>query len=249
MLTDDEVLGQALATSATRAAGLNVTAGALPTTRKIAADSPERVQRLLEDAGRLITVLDLKLADHSQHHDSVRTVQHALLQARQMTGQYESPYEPAPIKLQLHPYRLCLVKNAWYVIARSDGEKEPRTYRIARFISVRMLENPAVVPQEFDLLRYFGNAWSVFRGSPPYDIRILFTPAAAKVVTETIWHHTQKSTTREDGSVTLFFHVDGLEEIASWVLGWAGTATVLDPPELKAVIVQKLRTALEMNGV
>jgi hypothetical protein len=39
-----------------------------------------------------------------------------------------SPYEPDEVKLQLHPYRLCLVKQAWYLIARPVGEDAPRTF-------------------------------------------------------------------------------------------------------------------------
>lgn len=247
MLTDDELLGQALATSATRSPGLDVTPGATPTTRKLAAASTARVQELLEDASRLVAVLDLKLVDHSRHHEAIRTVQHALLQGNQLTGHYESPYEPAPVKLRLHPYRLCLVKNAWYIIGRPIDEAEPRTYRVARFKSLRMLDDPAVVPSDFDLRSYFGDAWSVYRGDRSYDIEIRFTPEAAKVVTETVWHRTQKATTHKDGSVTLSFHVDGLEEIANWVLAWTGRAKVLSPPELQQLIVGRLEKALDMN--
>lgn len=247
MLTDDELLGQALATSATRSPGLDVTPGATPTTRKLAARSTERVQELLDDASRLIAVLDLKLADHSRHHEAIRTVQHALLQRKQLTGHYESPYEPAPVKLRLHPHRLCLVKNAWYIVGRPADEAEPRTYRVARFKSLRMLDDPALVPSDFNLRTYFGDAWSVYRGDRSYDVEIRFTPDAAKVVTETVWHHTQKATAHKDGSVTLSFHVDGLEEVANWVLAWTGRAKVLNPPELRDLIVSRLEKALETN--
>jgi len=247
MLTDDELLGQAVATALTKAPGLNVTSGAMPTTRKLAATSSEQAQQLLEDASRLIEVLDLKIADHSRHHDALKTVQSALLRQRQLTGHYESPYEPAPVKLRLHPFRLCLIKNAWYVIGRPVDESEPRTYRVARFKSLRMLEEKAEIPDDFDLRTYFGNAWSVYRGDQSYDVEIWFTPDAAKVVIETVWHHTQKATAHKDGSVTLSFHVDGLEEIANWVLAWTGRATVVNPPELRDLIVSRLEKALDMN--
>lgn len=247
MLTDGELLGQALATSATRSPGLDVTLGATPTTRKLAAASTARVQELLEDASRLVAVLDLKLVDHSRHHEAIRTVQHALLQGKQLTGHYESPYEPAPVELRLHPYRLCLVKNAWYIIGRPIDEAEPRTYRVARFKSLRMLDDPAVVPSDFDLRAYFGDAWSVYRGDQSHDVEIRFTPEAAKVVTETVWHHTQKATAHKDGSVTLSFRVDGLEEIANWVLAWTGRAKVLSPPEFRQLVVGRLEKALDMN--
>ncbi len=128
-LTDDEVIGQAVATALMETSGLNVTRGTTLTTRKLAASSNEKTQQLFEDAARLVAVLDLKLADHSRHHDAIKTIQSTLLKGKQLTGHYESPYESSPVKLKLHPYRLCLIKNAWYVIARPADEGSPRNQR------------------------------------------------------------------------------------------------------------------------
>ena len=113
---------------------------------------------------------------HSRHHEIFKTVQWSVLKRKQLTGQYESPYESKPVTLKLHPYRLCLVKNAWYVIGRPMDEKEPRTYRVARFKTLRMLDQPADVPDDFDLRQYFGNAWAVYRGEKTYDIENLVHP-------------------------------------------------------------------------
>jgi len=246
-LTEDEALGQALATAATKAAGLDVGAGASATTRKLEAASAGDVKEILADTAQLVSVLDLKLADHSKHREAIKTIQFALLEERQITGLYESPYEPKAVKLRLHPYRLCLVKNAWYVIGRPTDTDEPRTYRVARFKTLQMLDQPADVPEDFDLKEYFGNAWAVFRGDKTYDVEIGFTPEAAKVVTETVWHHTQKVKSHKDGSVSLTFEVDGLEEIRNWILGWAGSAKVVQPAELRDMVVEKLQAALEMQ--
>ena len=246
-LTDDELVGQAIATVATKAKGLDVGSGASPTTRKLAAKSVESAQTILADAERLIAIFDLKLVDHSRHQEIFKTVQWAVLKRKQLTGQYESPYESKPVTLKLHPYRLCLVKNAWYVIGRPVDEKDPRTYRVARFKTLRLLDQPADVPDDFDLRRYFGNAWAVYRGEKTYDIEIWFTAEAAKIVTETQWHDTQKVVKQKDGSVILQFRIDGLEEITHWVLAWTGKAKVLEPKELCDLVVDKLRRALELH--
>jgi predicted DNA-binding transcriptional regulator YafY len=97
------------------------------------------------------------------------------------------------------------------------------------------------------LRAYFGDAWGVYRGDKTYEVEIRFSPEAAALVTETTWHHTQTVRRHKDGSVTLGFRVDGLEEILWWVLGWSGRARVIRPPELRAMLVKQLRTALEMN--
>lgn len=247
-LTDDEVLGLSLATVATNASGLNVTAGAGPTTRKLAAVSKAETQELIEDALRLVSVLDLKLVDHSRHHETIKTVQLALLQGKQISGLYESPYEPAPVKVKLHPYRLCLLKNAWYVVGRMTDEVSPKTFRIARFRTLRLLDESAVIPDDFDLKAYFGNAWAVYRGDQSYRVELTFTPDAGKIVTETVWHPTQQAKTHKDGSVTLRFQVDGLNEILHWLLSWAGRVTVQTPDELKALFLKTLHDAIQMQA-
>ncbi|NLX95117.1 MAG: transcriptional regulator [Rhodopirellula sp.] len=246
-LTEEEALGQAVATALTKTPGLDVGPGAAATTRKLQATSPAAIREVLADAAELISVLDLKLADHSRHREEIKTVQFALLEGRQITGLYESPYQAEPVELRLHPYRLCLIKSAWYIIGRQADADQPRTYRVARFKTLRPLDQPADVPEGFDLKAYFGNAWAVFRGDKTYDVEIWFTPEAAKVVTETTWHHTQKVKPQKDGSVILTFRVDGLEEITNWVLGWAGQAKVLEPGELRSRVSASLRRGLELQ--
>ncbi len=247
-LTDDEVLGLSLAAVLAQSPGLNVTSGAAPATRKLSAVSREETQELIDDAMRLVSVLDLKLVDHSKHHEAIQTVQRALVQHKQISGHYESPYESAPVKLKLHPYRLCLIKNAWYVIGKQSHDAAPRTYRMARFKSLRMIDEAAIIPEDFDLKEYFGNAWGVFRGDQTYDIGIWFTPEASKIVTETIWHHTQQMTRHKDGSVTLCFRVDGLDEIVNWLLSWTGRCRILQPAELRSRVIAKLQQGITLHA-
>ena len=246
-LTEEEALGQALATALTKTPGLDVSGGAAPTTRKLAVASSESIRQLMADAERLVSVLNLKLADHSHHQEAIKMIQLALIQRKQLTGQYESPYEAGPVRLKLHPYRLCLIKSAWYLIARPTDADQPRTYRVARFKTLRMLDVPARVPGEFDLQEYLGNAWAVFRGNQTYDVQIQFPAEFARAVIETIWHHTQKAKSQPDGSVILSFRVDGLEEITNWILSWAGRAKVIRPVELRELVVGRLQRALEME--
>ena len=246
-LTEAEVLGQAVATTLSEAPGLNIGAGARPATEKLAALSTVTVRRILTDASQLVAVLDLKLADHSRHHEIIRSAQWALLQRKQLIGRYQSPHETRAMSLRLHPYRLCLVKQAWYLIGRAVDRDAPHTYRVARFGSLRMTDLDAEVPADFDLKAYFGNAWGVYRGAESHAVEVVFTREAAALVTETTWHHTQKVRRHKDGTTTLSFQVDGLEEILRWVLGWSGRARVINPPELREMVLEQLRAALQMN--
>ena len=248
-LTDDEVLGQATAVAITSGPGLDINSGAGPTAKKLSAASRGKAVGMLADLRRLTSVLDLKMADHSRHHEVIRSIQWALIHGKQLTGIYASPYKSKAKRLTLDPYRLCLIKQAWYLIARPSGSENPQTYRVTRFKSLRTLDSAATVPSDFELKTYFGNAWAVYRGDQTYDIEIYFSPKAALLVTETTWHPTQSIQRHRDGGVTLSFRVDGLSEIVHWVLGWSGRATVLRPAELREVVAEHLHKALLLNEV
>jgi predicted DNA-binding transcriptional regulator YafY len=248
-LSEGEAAGQAVATALTSASGLGPNQGSAPITRKLSANSSASVQQTLSDAARLIEVFDLKFVDHSKHQEAIKVAQHALLNGKQLIGNYESPYESKPKRIQLHPYRLCLIKNAWYLIGHQHGDTKILTYRIVRFRTLRLLDEPALVPGDFSLKEYFGNAWSVYRGLKSHDVELLFKPHAAKIVVETQWHHTQRVTTHRDGSATLQFKVDGLTEILNWLLAWTGRVEVKQPDVLRALFVQALRQGIEDHPV
>lgn len=247
-LTADEAVGQVVATALSRMPVLGLRENASATTRKIAATASEQLKQILADASSLIEVFDLKLADHSRHHESIKVVQQALLNRKLLTGTYESPYEVKRTRLRLHPYRLCLIKQAWYVIGRIDGEAEAKTLRVARFKRLRMTDEDSNMPRDFNLRNHLGNAWAVFRGKDSYSVEVRFEADVAKVVVETLWHHTQKTKPHKDGRVTLCFTIDGLNEVLHWILSWSGKVKVLQPDELKLLLVQTLEEALQLNS-
>ena len=246
-LADEELIGQATANMITSAPGLDITKGSKPTSRKLLTTSAEDAASLLQMIEQVTSVLDLKLADHGKHHEMIRTVQWALIRSAKLVGTYKSPYEEKPRRIRLHPYRLCLMKQAWYLIGREEGREHPRTYRIARWTTLRQIDEPAIVPDDFGLKAYFGNAWCVHRGEPTYDVELRFSPSAASIVRETNWHPTQVAHPQEDGGVILTFRVDGLDEIVHWVLGWTGRVAVVQPDELRQRVVAELQEALALN--
>jgi predicted DNA-binding transcriptional regulator YafY len=100
-LTDDEILGQATAVAITSATGLDINSGAGPTAKKLSAASRDKSVGLLADLQRLTSVLELKMADHSRHHEVIRSIQWALIQGKQLTGMYTSPYQSKSKRLTL----------------------------------------------------------------------------------------------------------------------------------------------------
>jgi predicted DNA-binding transcriptional regulator YafY len=246
-LTTSEIVGQTIAAVIARAAGVDATGTASSATSKIAAVASEDDQQLFADAREVLSAISLQFVDHTGHEQAIQTVQQALLTNRCLQATYRSPYQQNSICLTLAPVRLCLIKQALYLIAVPGDANQPKTYRIARFESVELTAQPAKPIPNFDLHDYLGNAWAVFRGSESYDVSIRFNPTAAKIVTETTWHRTQRADASDDGSVILHFTVDGLDEIGEWLLTWTGQAEVIAPQELRTMLVQRLQAGLQLN--
>ncbi len=242
-MTSQELIDQAAASVVAVAVSGSKTPLAINRKLKAAATAGE----VLDDAEKLISVLGLQMAEHGKHRDVLRTVQRALLDRKQLAGKYKSPYDAKSKQLLLTPYRLCLVKQAWYLIATPKDSDAPRTYRVARFNSLRETVTTANVPQEFDLKEYFGDAWAAYRGDKNYKVEIEFTKDSADLVVETTWHATQEVRRQKNGTVRLSFRVDGLNEIVHWVLGWSGRARVIQPVELRELLVSHLQAALTLN--
>ena len=59
-------------------------------------------------------------------------------------------------------------------------------------------------------------------------------------VDENAWHKTQQTMFESDGSLIFEVDVDGIEEISWWVLGYGDQAQVIDPPELRKMIADRV---------
>lgn len=246
-LTEDEALALGTATALSESESLYLPSGSSAASRKTGEGSNDSIRKILDDVTRFTQILDLKIANDSRQHEKIKTVQWALVRKRMLSGRYSSPYEPAPVTIKLHPYRLALIKNAWYLIGASDKDK-PKTFRIVRFQTLKILDREAQVPDDFDLKAYFGNAWAVYRGDRRYEVELRFTSAAADTILETTWHHSQEAKRHPNGEVSLRFSVDGLNEIVRWVLGWADRVRVEKPEELRLLVIDHHRRAIELNS-
>ena len=60
--------------------------------------------------------------------------------------------------------------------------------------------------------------------------------AVAERIEERIWHESQKTQRRRDGSIDLHLRLGSLVEIERWVLSWGADAEVLAPAELRKSI-------------
>ena len=180
-------------------------------------------------------------SDASAVAETIPLLQSALARRKKVRIRYDSYYEGHVLDVTLHPYRLAFIHRGWYLIAFSELHDEVRTFKIERTLELKPLAEEYEIDPAFNLDEYFGHAWLMIRGDRRYHVVIRFREKVAGNVDEIAWHKTQRTTYQENGTLLFEVDVDGIDEIAWWVLGYGSQAQVLEPPELQKLVANHAR--------
>jgi predicted DNA-binding transcriptional regulator YafY len=216
---------------------------------KIRSQLPPKIIDELEPIDGRITIDLARGSGDDSPRDVYDDIRHAIGNRRLLRCTYDSAHsqhDDPDGEFDFKPYQLWYCQRAWYAVGHHSRRNEVRMLKLNRFTYLKRTDQPYHIPDDFKLSTLIGNAWRMIRGPQRYEIAIRFLPTVADSVTETRWHPTQQEELHEDGSVTLRFSIDGLDEIVWWVLGYGFNATVLEPPEL-ATMVRKQIKAMGKN--
>jgi len=208
-------------------------------------------QSMRESVGELSEQVEYHFDVHTPQHpgrEHYEACLHALRDRKQLSVRYSSLREMSERDFVISPYRLVFLRRSWYVIARSSVHQEIRTFKVSRILNSELLDQTYQIPRNFNLSRYFGNAWHLIRDrdGKSWKVKIHFHQEVAHNVAEVNWHKTQKIRHRKDGALVFEATVDSLKEIVWWVLGYGAQAEVLEPRELRDEIVAHAREMLSL---
>ena len=142
------------------------------------------------------------------------------------------------------PYGLVYRSGSWYLVGLDRARNDVRAYKLARFESdVTVADEASAPPEGFqasDHLR--AGAWGV--GEPETTAKVAFGPKVA-------WWAVPASSPigeprrRKDGWVEAKVPATLGDSFLSWVLSFGADAEVVEPPELRAAVVERLRRTVE----
>jgi len=160
---------------------------------------------------------------------------------------YKSPIEPEAFTCRLKPYAMHYATRAWYVLGRTNAHKEVRVFKLARIVSLKQLESRFERPSRFRVESVLGKAWQLIPEGKVYQVEVEFTSKVAMNVSEVLWHSSQKHRILPDGRCRMTFEVDGLNEIAWWLCGYAGQVSVRKPVSLRRLLERMHREAWQKH--
>lgn len=162
-------------------------------------------------------MVDLRKAIHDQHQVSVL---------------YQSAAADKETKRKIDPYALVFRAGLWYLVGYCHLRGAPRTFRLDRIQKLTLLTRSFQMQDDFDVRRHLENE---FKAQPSIRARLQFIPEAAHIVKSNpiLW---ETVTENPDGSLEATLTSPDLPFLASITLSFAHWVTVLEPPELRAMV-------------
>ncbi len=189
------------------------------------------------------------IRDYGKYRKLIEAITHSLLERRRMKITYWTPSREEETERTIEPYRLWYVNGALYMVAYCHVRKGVRTFLIDRVREWELTEKHYEIPEDFDFEEYSTKGWKVLGGEKEREVVVRVHPILKPQITEQIWHPTQEVEELPDGWLRVSFRLGALEEVKTWVQGYAPYIIVEKPGELINEIRQAFQEALKYNSV
>jgi proteasome accessory factor B len=183
--------------------------------------------------------------------DDFFIIDQALRERKKVVMSYRSSSRQALTDRVVHPYRLHYDQGSgtWYLIGFCEYRNDVRTFAVCRIQHLFITDEHFAIPESFSIGTYLEKTFQVTSGTDIHPVSIAFTPYQSQWIREHRWHPTQNIREHEDGSLTLTLEVGALDAVKRWVMQYGAQAEVLEPQELRQMVMQEIREMKEVYGV
>ncbi len=149
------------------------------------------------------------------------------------------------VGLTLEPYFLKIFRQRWYITGRRVDENKIKTYALDRMSHLQILPDTFEPDPTFDPKEYFRYSFGiVFTQSEVKHIVIRTDARQAKYFRALPLHHTQEETIHDDYSI-FYYRMRISPDLVDELMSYGSRITVLEPPELRAMMRSELEAALK----
>lgn len=145
----------------------------------------------------------------------------------------------------VEPYFLKIFEQRWYVTGRNIKDSVIKTYALDRMSDSVMLAESFEMPEDFDAEAYFRDSYGIiFDEGEVKNVAIRTDARQAKYFRSVPLHHSQREILHDSYSI-FYYKIKITPDFLQKLLSYGPKITVLNPPELRAMIVDSLRSSLE----
>jgi predicted DNA-binding transcriptional regulator YafY len=164
----------------------------------------------------------------------------ALLSRRCVDMTYYSRPADSSSERRVSPQRLIYYRDNWYLDAWCHLRQGLRSFSIDAITVLQVTSEVAVEIDEDELNRELESGYGIFSGLATRMARLRFKPEIARWISRETWHPQQVSSYDDDGYYLLSVPYSQDTELIMEILKYSDEVEVLEPPELRASVRQRV---------
>jgi predicted DNA-binding transcriptional regulator YafY len=244
-LNEAEIQALFLAKPASLLADLGLNQAAEAALIKLFAALPAFQRRGAEYARQRIYIDTTGWRQVEEPNTWLSTLQEAVWEERQVRLVYRRN-DDTEVARVVDPLGLVAKGNIWYLVAGVEGEL--RSYRVSRVVEVVPVPVPCRRPPDFDLEAYWKESAGQFQATlPVYRVTVRVAPELIRRLAFSLRFARIEKTgpAGEDGWQEVVIRFQTAQEASEHLLGFGTQTEVVEPPELRAGIIEAARATLE----
>lgn len=199
----------------------------------------------LRDTSDIATRIVLENVPSAREH--LATIVDAMRQNHRIRFEYRSYTRSQRKTVDLEPYFVKIFKQLWYVIGRNVADKKIKTYALDRMTELVIeADAPFDYPEGFSPQEFFKDCFGITTNqNEPKRIVLRVEPTQAKYFRALPLHPSQQEVVHDHYSIFSYM-MRNTYDLQEELMSHGDSLEVLEPPELKILIKEKLRKALKL---
>lgn len=148
----------------------------------------------------------------------------------------------------IHPYKLFMYNNAWFVLGFDENSSEIRYFKINRIQKFKPTWKKFRVLLSYNERDYLDESGGMKQNGDWYDMKLKVTGQYAMLVRERVYGKNQQVECVDNNTTILSCKMQNKENIKVFVLGFGSHCEVLEPEWLKDDMLGIAKTLLEKYG-
>jgi len=177
--------------------------------------------------------------------DAFQKVVDAIFEKRVLKISQYKTYGGDEMSFHISPWFIYFKYHSWYLWGKAEEFDRSGPFRISRMRLICPAPSKTYVspPENIDMKDYIYRDGKPGAQETSYSVRLRIHPPFAVPAMETEWYPRQVirwEDPRKQTTAICEFYSSGLEDVARWIMRSLDSFEILDPPELREIIEQKI---------
>jgi predicted DNA-binding transcriptional regulator YafY len=140
----------------------------------------------------------------------------------------------------LHPYKIFMYNNAWFMIAWNEKNGDIGYYKLNRINRIEILNKKFIPSKTFNENDYIDD-FGMKKNGELYNIELKITGPNANLIRERIYGKNQEIIETDDQTTIIKVDMQDKNNILSFVMGFGSSCEVVEPKWLKEMVLNELK--------